>query len=110
MEKIKAVLKNIWAVVVLVLAAVIGIMLYLLKGKQREINSLRAQIDLVETQKQADLLEVEIKKRLDNVNLLDKEIKELNNTLSLLEQKRKQISSEEKNKTSDQIEDFWKNN
>lgn len=107
MEKIKAFFQSLWGIIVLVGTAAIGILLYMLQRKQREVNSLKAKIDLAKTQKEADLIEVEIKKKLDNVNILDKEQKELTKTLADLEAKRKQIASQEKNKTDEQIEDFW---
>lgn len=107
MEKIKAFFQSLWGVIVLIGTAAIGILLYMLQRKQREVNSLKAKIELAKTQKEADLIEVEIKKKLDNVNILDKEQKELTKTLAELEAKRKQIASTEKNKTDQEIDDFW---
>ena len=107
MNKIKEFFKSLWGIIVLVGGVAIGILLYLLQRKQREVNTLKAKIDLAKTQKEADLIEVEIKKKLDNVNLLDKEVKELNNTLTQLEEKRKTLSTTEQNKTDQEIEDFW---
>ena len=107
MNKIKEILSNIWAVVVLVLGSAIGILIYILKAKQKKINALKARIDLVETQKQADLLEVEIKQSLTNTSLLQKEITELNNSLLILEDKRKQIAAEQSGKTPQEAEDYW---
>ena len=107
MDKIKDFFKSLWGIIVLVGGAAIGILLYLLQRKQREVNSLKAKIDLAKTQKEADLIEVEIKKKLDNVNILNKEQKELEKTLVELDAKRKEIASQEKNKTDQDIEDFW---
>ena len=107
LSKIKEFFKSLWGIIVLVGGVTVGILLYLLQRKQREVNTLKAKIDLAKTQKEADLIEVEIKKKLDNVNLLDKEVKELNKALDDLETKRKDIASSEKNKTPDEIEDFW---
>jgi len=108
MSKIKDSLSSIWEYIVLGVAALIGILIYIAKSKQKEINALKARIELVDTQKKADLIEVEIKQKFDNTNLLAKEITELENNLKLLEDKRKEIAKGETSKTSDQIEDFWK--
>jgi len=133
MNKIKETLSSIWgwvaaitvaawaadimAVVValgrashLAAVAVVGIMLYIIQAKQKRINALNAKAELADTQKKADLVEVEIKQHLQQNATLDKEIKELNKSLDLLAQKRKDISASEKNKTSDEVEDFWKKN
>jgi hypothetical protein len=107
MDKIKAFFNSIWQVIALVAVTAVGILLYMLKSKQKDIDALNAQIQLADTQKKADLIEVDIKQRLSNISVLDKETTELNNSLALLEQKRKDISASESNKTSDQIQDYW---
>lgn len=107
MEKIKSFFSATWGWIVLVVGAVMGILIYIIKAKQREINAVKAKIELADTQKKADLIEMEIKQRLDSTNLLDKEVKELNKSLTQLEDKRKEIATGEKGKTSDEIEDFW---
>jgi uncharacterized membrane protein YgaE (UPF0421/DUF939 family) len=107
MNKIKDFLNNVWTITIAVLGGILGILLYFLKLKQREINALKAEISLVDTQKKADLLEVSIKQRLENKDLLQKEIEELNKSLALLEEKRKSLAKNEQNKTYEQIENFW---
>jgi uncharacterized membrane-anchored protein YhcB (DUF1043 family) len=107
MNKIKEGLSALWGWIVLIGAAVIGILIYIIQAKQKKINAMNAKIELADTQKKADLIEVEIKEHLANNATLDKEIKELNKSLELLEQRRKAIADGEKNKTPDEIEDFW---
>ena len=107
MNKIKEGLSTIWGYIVLAGAAAIGILLYIVQAKQKKINALNAKTELADTQKKADLVEIEIKEHLANNATLDKEVKELNKSLDALEEKRKQIASEEKKKTSEEIEDFW---
>jgi hypothetical protein len=107
MDKIKESLSAIWGWIVVVVGAAIGIMLYIIQAKQKKIDALNAKVELADTQKKADLIEVEIKQHLDNADLLDKEAKELNKSLDNLEQKRKEIAASEKNKTSDEVESFW---
>jgi septal ring factor EnvC (AmiA/AmiB activator) len=107
MNKSKEILKSIWGWIVVIAGAAIGIMLYIIQAKQRKINALNAKVELADTQKKADLVEVEIKEHLNNNATLDKEVKELNNSLAALDQKRKDIAAQEKNKTTDEVEDFW---
>jgi len=110
MNKIKETLSSVWGWIAAGVVAAVGIMLYIIQAKQRKIDALNAQAELADTQKKADLVEVEIKKHLDQNATLDKEIKELNKSLESLDQKRKEIAASEKNKTSDEVEDFWKKN
>jgi predicted RNase H-like nuclease (RuvC/YqgF family) len=100
-------LKQIWGYIVVGIGALIGVLLYVIQFKQKKINILNAKIELANTQKQADLIEVEIKQHMVENATLDKEIKALQDSLSKLAERRKQISKEEKNKTSDEVEDFW---
>jgi septal ring factor EnvC (AmiA/AmiB activator) len=109
-DKIKAFFSSVVGAIVLVLTAVVAILAYILSNKRKEVNALKAKIDLVETQKQADLLEVEIKQRMANKEALSKEVQELQRGLDSLEERRKQIASDEKNKNPDEVEDFWRNN
>ena len=101
-------IKEIWGYIVVAVGALIGILLYIIQAKQKKINALNAKTELADTQKKADLVEVEIKEHLANNATLDKEVKELNKSLDQLAQKRKDIAAEERNKTSDEVEDFWK--
>lgn len=87
--------------------AVIGILIYLLKNKGKEINALKAQIDLADTQKKADLIDVQINQKLEQKDLLKKEQQELEKTAAQLAEKRKQLASEEANKTEEEAEDYW---
>lgn len=110
LEKIKAFFSSVAGIIMLVSTAAVGILVYVLSNRRKEVNALKAQIDLAKTQKEVDLIEVQIKQRMDNKDALDKEVKELQNGLTAIEEKRKQLASEEKNKNPDQIEDFWRNN
>lgn len=110
MEKIKSFFSSIIGVIMLVLTGAVAILAYVLSNKRKEVNALKAKIDLAETQKEADLIEVEIKQRMTNKDNLSQEVKELQKGLDALEEKRKQIASEEKNKNSNDVEDFWRNN
>jgi Na+-translocating ferredoxin:NAD+ oxidoreductase RnfG subunit len=107
MQKIKDFFMSIISYIILGVVAVIGFLLYSLSNKKNEVNALKAKIDLADTQKKADLLEVEIKQRLENKQLLQKEVDELNKNLVLLAEKRAQIAKQEAGKTPEEVEDFW---
>jgi len=92
------------------MGVVIGLLLYFLQLKNKQVNALKARIDLLATEKEADLLEVEIKKSLENKNLLAKEIQELNKSLEIVAAKREQIKADAKNLNPNQIEDYWNKN
>jgi uncharacterized membrane-anchored protein YhcB (DUF1043 family) len=100
-------IKKAWAWVVAALGATVVVLIYYIQRKQRKINALKAKAELADTQKKADLVEVEIKEHLANNATLSKEIDALKDSLNRLADIRKEIASKEKNKTSDEIEDFW---
>lgn len=98
-------LKNIWDKVLVVFGLVILFLLYLLKNKDNKINSLKAEIDLVDTEQQADELRNKISKLKETDNTLLSEQQELDRLLLELDNKRKNLT---KNKLTDkQKEDFW---
>jgi hypothetical protein len=100
-------LKSIWAKVVAVLGAAVGLLLYFLSLKNKQANALKAQIDLVDTQKKADLIEVDIKQKLDAEKMLKKEVADHEQALVQLEEKRKEIAQQQDNKSPKEIEDYW---
>lgn len=107
MENMKQKIKDSYLYIIAILTGIIGIIAFFYKDKHKEINSLKAQLDLAETQKQVDLVEVQINQKKNTTNLLQKEVDELNKTSIQLEEKRKQLVNTE-SKTSDKdIEDFW---
>lgn len=107
MNKIKEFFTNVYVIVAAILVGAVGILLYYLNGKNKEINALHAAVDLADTQKKADLLETDIKTKLDNQNLLQKEVDGLNQGLLKLDEQRKNIAGQEQNKTPDEAQDYW---
>lgn len=107
-QKIKDFFSSVAGYIAVGVALLIGYLVYSLTSKKSEVEALKAQINLANTQKQADLIEVDIKNRLENKNLLQKEVDELNQSLVSLQDKRQQIAKEEANKTPDEVEQFWK--
>ncbi len=107
MENLKQKLSNAWAYIALAVAGIVGILVYFYKGKQKDINALKAQIDLAETQKQADLLEVQINQKKDSSELLKKEVDELDKASVQLYEKRKAIAGQETSKTEEEALNTW---
>ena len=107
LQKIKNFFTGLSGIIVVILTGAIAVLAYVLSNKRKETNALKAKIDLVETQKQADILEVEIKQRMANKEALAQEVVELNKGLEVLDQKRKTLADGEANKTDKEVEDFW---
>jgi hypothetical protein len=106
-QKIKDFFSGLWGWIVLILAGTLGILAYALSQRKKEVNTLQAKIDLVETQKHADLLEVEIKERMKHSEATSHEIADLKTIHDDLEVKREQLPQQEQNKSDKDIEDFW---
>lgn len=107
MENLKNKLSSFVGYIVLAVTAVIGILIYLYKGKQKDIDALKSQIDLAETQKQVDLVEVQINQKKDSKELLKKEVDELDKASVQLEEKRKVLAEQETSKTEQEAIDTW---
>jgi|SRR3989344_169250 len=106
-DKLKNIFKFIKENIVFIFGLLIGVLIYIIKAKDNTINSLKAKIDLAETQKQADLIEVEIKQLIEERIQLKKEEKGLQELLKNLEEKRKQLVEKHKTMTESEIEDYW---
>lgn len=101
-------LKKTWHKVVLVLGAVIGFLLYWLSLKNKKLAAYKAKIELVKTQRQADLLEIEIKEIMTDRKLLKKEREDLEQALKLLEEKRNSLKGKSnKKRTVKDVESYW---
>lgn len=102
-------IKEYWFAVVVLFAGVISVISYFLSKNRSKVNELSAKVDLVQTQKEADLLEVEIKDHLYNVADNTKAIEELQSTLDNLDIRRKELKNRETHLTDSEVEDFWNN-
>ena len=100
-------LKNLWAWIVSTVGGVIGILVYFITLKNKEINKLKAKTELVNTEKEADLLETEIKEARVEKQRLSKEDVEIDKVLDALDERRKQISADVKVMTDEEIEKYW---
>lgn len=106
-QNIKDFLKTSWAYLILVVTGLITLLTYLLNRKNSEITYLQSQLANITTQKQADVLEVQIKEKMDNVDLHQKDIDAHQKILDHLEIKRKEITKLQQGKTPQQIEQHW---
>ncbi len=106
MDKIKAFFSGIWFYLVLIVGGAVAVLLYMLNLKNKELEAAQAKIALAQTQKDADLIEVDIKQRLANEQLADKDRAALQQSLDLLNQKRQSLSDTRTN--DDQAKaDYW---
>ena len=94
MKKLKEALAGVWYYIVLILGAILGIVLYVLNLKNKELDAAKAKINLASTQKEADAIEAEINKKKDQQDLNNKQLASLDKALDLLAEKRKSIDKE----------------
>ena len=106
MDKIKEFFAGIWFYVILIVGGAIAILLYMLNLKNKELESAQAKIALAQTQKDADLIESDIKQRLATEQLADKDRAALQQSLDLLNQKRQSLTDTRTNSDQDKA-DHW---
>jgi hypothetical protein len=104
MDKIKEFFKNIYGYAIVVFGIIIAILAWFINTKNKEIEAMEAKIALAKTQKEADLIEVEIKERMDKLEDSNKEKLELQKTLDILEQKRQNLKDD---RTEQEKSDTW---
>ena len=102
-------IKDAWLFIIGGLGAIIGILWFILKSKGDRIDELNAKIMLATTEREADLIEVEIKQMMQEKKLLKKELDEFDNSLLLLKEHRRKLRETEEAKSSNEIEDYWNN-
>lgn len=98
-------LKEYWGYFVGILAAIGGFLLYYLTLKNREINSLKALVDLADTQRQVDIVESEIKAVKANKKRTAKEEKEFDKALEKVKKRRIEIKNEIRKMTTKELID-----
>ncbi len=106
MNKLKEGLASVWGYIVLIGGAVVGILLYVLNLRNKELEAAKAKIALAKTQKEADALESEIQAKLKEKELNKKEVEGLNKALDLIAEKRQNLKNEG-DLTDSQVEDYW---
>lgn len=100
-------LSGAWAKVAAGFGLVIGVLWFFLSLKNKKVAALEAQIDLADTQKAVDLVEVEIKQKTAEQTLLKKEVEEHDRLLAKIEEKRQALPNAPELKPNE-IEDYWK--
>lgn len=100
-------IKDMLGWIVAIVGGIIGFLLYYLSLKNKEINKLKSKVDLVDTQKQADLLELDIKEAQNAKKRLQKENQEFEKIYQSLDDKRNQIQKDLTSMTDKEIEDYW---
>lgn len=104
-------LKQYYTVVLAFLGSLLGLALYFLSKKNKEIAAINAKIDLAKTEKQTDLLEAEIKGYKEEYKNLAKTDQELDKALDKIQEKREQIKEDVKNlKDPKAIAEYWEHN
>lgn len=101
--------KKFFGWIVAGLLAVIGVLVYYITLKNKTINSLRAKIALVKTEREADMLEAEIIQIKKEKATTKKEVDEISKTLVELNERRKEIREGVKNNTPKENLDYWNN-
>lgn len=91
-----------------VLAVLTGILFLVLKIKEKKVNELEAQVSLAKTQKEADVIEADIKNKMDQAAKNNLEITEYENALNALAAKRKSLSLSAPGSEKEE-EKFWNN-
>lgn len=100
-------LKKYWDFIIGGLGAVIGLLWYFLTLKNREARKYKTAVEMANTQREADLVEIEIKQLKGEKKLTKTEIKKLDEQLKNLSKKRENINEKVKNMTSEEIIEFW---
>jgi uncharacterized protein (DUF3084 family) len=104
-------LKSYWLYIVAAITGLVSLAIYIFTKRGDKINKLTAEIDLVKTEKQADVLETEIKHLQSNKENIEHEKKELDKTLKVLDTRREEIKEEVNNmKDPNKIVTYWNNN
>lgn len=104
-------LKQWWGYIAAGLTAAASLALYIFMRRGDKVNELKAKVVLAGTEKQADVLETEIKHLKENKDNLKHENKELDKALGQLEEKRKEIADNAKDlKNPKDVADYWNNN
>ena len=107
MNKLKEIFTWLKNNIVLVLTGIIAALVYVINLNNKKHNALLAQLDLIKTQKEADILEVEIKTKLEQKDLSSKEMETLNKGLVELQNKRAELTQKETSKNDKEIADYW---
>lgn len=94
LQKIKDAVVGVWQYAVAILVVIVGVLLYYINLKNKKYAAMQAQLELVKTQKQADVLEADIKEKMQDKTLLQKEVDDHQKVLDALAEKRNTITND----------------
>ena len=100
-------IKKYWDYIITFLGALIGLLWYFLSMKGRELKKYKTAAEMAETEREVDLIEIEINTLKGEKKLSEIEIKKLNEQLENLKQKRVDIKEHHKNMTPREIVEYW---
>ena len=103
-------LKQLWGYIIGAVGLVIAVLVYYLGLKNKQINALKAEVELADTKNKVTVIETEVKLKKEQIKGNVKEVQELDKLLVQLEEKKKEIARNSGASTTKQIEDFWKEN
>jgi len=100
-------LKGIWSKIAAVAIAIVGILLWMLSLKQKELNVYEAKARLVETKEQAEALEHEIQTLKKNRGATKEELDGLDQALVQLKNRKVELKEKAEGRTSEETENYW---
>ena len=105
--KIKTFFSNIWLKLTVFLGLVVAVLLWVLNIRDKELAAAREKINLLQTQKEADLLETDINSKLNEIKMDQVTRKGYQKVLEHLQKKRESLRDR---RTTDQAKaDYWNN-
>lgn len=100
-------IKEYWDYIITFLGAIIGFLWYFLTLKNREVRKYKTAVGMLKSEREADLLEVEINTIKGNRKRTNTEIKKYNKELDRLNEKRDNIKEIVKNMDKHEIIKYW---
>lgn len=103
-------IKKYWVALAGLVTGFVGLLLFMLQKKGKEVDALNAKVDMAKTEKEADVLEAQIKDLRSDKDNLAKHNEELDKTIQKVQEKREQVAADAKNlKDPKAIADYWNN-
>jgi chromosome condensin MukBEF ATPase and DNA-binding subunit MukB len=104
-------LKKYWVEFFTGLSALFGLLLYFAKKQNKTINEVKLKSDMANTEKEVDLVEAEIRQKMENNQNLKKTQQELDKALDDLAGKRAAVVKNARElKHPQDVADYWDKN
>lgn len=107
MEKVKANIKAFFVGLGSILGLIAAIVFY---RKSKEQKALEAKLAMANTQKEVDIIESQINQHKEVIAEDKKQLEKLQTVEADLKAKRENIGEDEKGKSVEEIENYWKKN